>query len=235
VRPVENKGHRRFLLSAGHVFMDRRARLRIPNQQGKLVPLTPIQIFNTSNPDEKTNDEFDVAVLPLGEEIAEQFDLGDFLSIEDIDSNKVAKAGNTYAAFGYPTDLARRTDDGTEVRFNATTIRTRVMQNTYKALRLYRNTHFAVEFDRRKMAKPDGQPVTPPKPHGMSGGGLFRIDTNQAKLVGILIEWRDHKKVMVATQIAFCLALIRSQYPDLADAIPASRSVLVHCPNPIVM
>jgi hypothetical protein len=60
----------------------------------------------------------------------------------------------------------------------------------------------------------------------MSGGGLFRIDTNQAKLVGILIEWRDHKKVMVATHIAFCLALIRSQYADLADAIPASRSPL---------
>src|SRR5262245_27998105 len=52
-----------FLLSAGHVFVDRRARLRIPNRKGMLVPLTPIQIFNTSNPDEKNIDEFDVAVV----------------------------------------------------------------------------------------------------------------------------------------------------------------------------
>ncbi len=225
----------RFLLSAGHVFVDRRARLRIPNQKGTLVALTPIQVFNTSNPDEKTDDEFDVAVVPLGAEIAEQFDSSDFLTVDDIDPNEVAKAGNTYAAFGYPTALTRRTDDGSQVRFNATTIRTRIKGDIYKSLKVYRNTHFVVEFDRLKTARPDGRRVTPPKPPGMSGGGLFRIDANQAKLVGILIEWRDHKKVMVATHIAFCLALIKAQYPDLVDAIPATRSVLVHCSKPIIL
>jgi hypothetical protein len=65
-----------------------------------------------------------------------------------------------YAAFGYPTSLARRTDDGSQVRFNATTIRTLVRANAYKSLKLYRNTHFVVEFDWRKVAKPDGQRAT---------------------------------------------------------------------------
>lgn len=225
----------RFLMSAGHVFLDRSARFRVPNHMGTLVPLTPIQIFNTSNPDEKSDDEFDVAVVPLGPEIAKLFDITDFLSVDDIDSDEAATPGNTYAAFGYPTALTRRTDDGRHVRFNATTIRTRVKGDTYKSLKLHGNTHFIVEFDRLKMAKPDGRPATPPKPHGMSGGGLFRVDTNEAKLAGILSEWRDHKKVMVATHIAFCLALIKSQYPELAAAIPATRTVLVHHSKSILL
>jgi hypothetical protein len=66
----------------------------------------------------------------------------------------------------------------------------------------------------------------------MSGGGLFRVEPHYAKLVGILIEWQDHRKVMVATHIAFCLELIRMLLPNLMGSIPKPGSLSIHCPKP---
>jgi hypothetical protein len=61
-----------------------------PQFTRQISAANPIQIFNTSNPDEKSDNDFDVAVVPLGEEIAKQFDVADFLSIEDVDPNEIA-------------------------------------------------------------------------------------------------------------------------------------------------
>jgi hypothetical protein len=215
-------GEQPFLLSAGHLFLDRHAHLRVLPGSGPLVPLTPIQIFNTSNPDQKNEDEFDVAVVPLCPEIAQHFTQDELLSVDDLDVHEIASEGKIYSAFGYPVAYVRKTDEG-QINLNATTLRTMVKIETYKHLKLFQNTHFVVEFDRVNMARPTGDRATAPDPHGMSGGGLFRIEGNKAKLVGILIEWRNHKKVIVATHIGFCLELIRRQFPEASAALPIPR------------
>lgn len=65
--------------------------------------------------------------------------------------------------------------------------------------------------------------VTAPKPHGMSGGGLFRLTAGAPLLVGVLTDWPPGKSQMIATHIAIVPEAIRARFPDLASRIPTSR------------
>jgi hypothetical protein len=63
----------------------------------------------------------------------------------------------------------------------------------------------------------------------MSGGPLVRLDAHQQwKIVGILTDWHPNKQVMVAAHIGFCLGLLRTEFPDLAAALPPPKFLLIH-------
>jgi hypothetical protein len=59
------------------------------------------------------------------------------------------------------------------------------------------------------------RPINPPKPQGMSGGGIWRMQVNQngggissPELVGIEIEYHKETKVFIATRIDYAVALV---------------------------
>lgn len=75
--------------------------------------------------------------------------------------------------------------------------------------------HFALSFKGARVRKPDGEPFNLPKPQGMSGGGVWRLDIDpQTKLattpllVGIGIEYHKSEEAFVATRVQLAIPLV---------------------------
>jgi hypothetical protein len=94
--------------------------------------------------------------------------------------------------------------------------------------------HHGIAYHKKKMIARNGNIQPPPDPHGVSGGGLFRLGTfddikNNAStpaLVGIAIE--DHNTCLIATNIAYALELIRADQPELDEHIPHSTYLKIN-------
>ena len=77
------------------------------------------------------------------------------------------------------------------------------------ALTCFPGTHIALSYELGR--NKDGVKVNPPKPKGMSGGGLWIVpnsfEPNRIFLAGILIE--HHGKVVLATRIESVVRFVR--------------------------
>ncbi len=85
-----------------------------------------------------------------------------------------------------------------------------------------------IDYNHKQMIARNGKIEIPITPHGSSGGGLFRLGTfaqihrgtATPTLIGIATTVKPG--CLLATNIAYALALISALYPDLADTIPTS-------------
>lgn len=89
-----------------------------------------------------------------------------------------------------------------------------------RALRKSEQAHFALFFDPQRLRTVRGEPFRIPKPQGMSGGGVWRLEMDRTtrlatalRLVGIGIEYHPLEKMFVATRIKEAIPLAH----DLVD------------------
>jgi hypothetical protein len=80
--------------------------------------------------------------------------------------------------------------------------------------------HFALRVPRREIRTPQGDHFQLPKPYGMSGGGVWRIDIdirNQLVttplLVGIGIEYHKSRELFVVTRVQAAIPLAQELLP----------------------
>lgn len=85
-----------------------------------------------------------------------------------------------------------------------------------------------MKFDREYMLNEAGHDVAVSKPHGMSGGPVFRLGTfaeidqggAQPRLVGFGIEWRKEHIILIGVRIAVVLNAIAQLCPEYANGLP---------------
>ncbi len=76
--------------------------------------------------------------------------------------------------------------------------------------------HFALSVPNREVARLGGGRFRLPQPHGMSGGGVWRLEIDIPNrlaatplLVGVGIEFYTAKRVFVATRVQVAIPLVR--------------------------
>jgi hypothetical protein len=87
--------------------------------------------------------------------------------------------------------------------------------------------HFALGVPRRQLRTVAGDRFRLPVPHGMSGGGVWRIDIDLPRqlattplLVGIAIEYHKSKELFVATRIQSAIPLAYEAFEHKSFASP---------------
>jgi hypothetical protein len=97
--------------------------------------------------------------------------------------------------------------------------------------------HFALFLDTKRIRTHGGDPFRVPEPHGMSGGGVWRLDIDvQTKiattplLVGIGIEYHKSKKVFVSTRIQSAIPLAHDLLSLLSGVTPTDVIQLISQP-----
>ena len=87
--------------------------------------------------------------------------------------------------------------------------------------------HFALSFKGEKVSALNGNPFRIPKPQGMSGGGVWRINIDDQKqfattplLVGIGIEYHRSKEIFLASRIQCAIPLAYDLLSLLSGVIP---------------
>jgi hypothetical protein len=100
-------------------------------------------------------------------------------------------------------------------------------------------SHAGIDFDPKRMVARTERIRTPSAPHGVSGGGVFRIGTweeiitgtNDGRLVAIAIEFHKRERCLVGTRIAFPLEMIRAAFTHLSPKIPSPRYLRLNATN----
>lgn len=224
-------GERHFALTAAHVTdtLVERGHIMLGGTQS-LVELAP-KAYGTEIPAGGTRDDdrIDLSFVELTDEQAT--DLGEclWLSPTDIEVEKIPPgAEQPYLAIGYPWRKARlvRAEGrlGTVPNGFADML---AGEKLYAATGYDPEKHVLVNFHRKRVVSKAGRGVPMVKPHGMSGGGLWRFDSlvtglprQSDRLAGILTTWHGGMhKVMVATRAHVALILICQVHPELLPAV----------------
>lgn len=224
---------KKFLSSAAHVFDENKnpknpTNIEIPGKN-TFIPI-PGQVLKTGLPasGKREDDPYDIAVVQLNDDIAEQLNHHEFLTINQVDPSDKPYKQSLYTFTGYPGTKQKMPKGDAltlePVRYTSMPLPPEKYPSGFQL-----GPHHAIDFDKKKMIARNGKLQTPPDPHGVSGGGLFRLGTfNEIKngqatptLVGIAIETQPG--CLLATNITFALELIKSEHPDLDDEIPHSE------------
>lgn len=222
-----------FLISAAHVF-DENQNPKQPTNiaivgKHQLIPLGGGAIKSQRPPSGKrSDDKIDIAVVDLSTEIADELDHFSFLDVNQVDPSDAPYKQSLYTFTGYPSTKQKPIKDVTltiePVRYTSGPLQPDKYPAGYEL-----GPHSGIDYNRKQMIARSGKVQAPPDPHGVSGGGIFRLGTfdqivegtNREVLVGIAIE--DHKTSLIGTNITFALEMIRAYHPALDQYIPHGK------------
>jgi hypothetical protein len=219
-------GGRHLLLTAAHVLdlMEtqevyiggQRDILSLPKEWHHSVP----PVGGTRN-----NDRLDIAFMELPRSVVKEMGQCLWLSPDDLLATGRPPAVGPYCAIGYPVRRARVQPATLQVRqpgdiYVDTSIH---KPEVYARLRAATETHIVLHYDRERVVSRHGVRVPTVKPYGMSGGGLWRLDSlvlpviaaRRNPLAGILTEWHREEKVMLATRTEVYVEALRRTFPEL--------------------
>lgn len=222
-------GTHRFIATAAHVLDQDQARA-VYFGRGVVVTPTTTEVITSGLPasGNRADDEIDVAVFRPGEEsVAALLAQGcRVIPLEDGGVEDESAPGDRYVFSGFPSNRSRlhratHTLDPGAVSANCLT----ASNEELLALGLNPGTHIAVQFDRERMANPDGRQMTAPEPWGMSGGPVWKLRRNSGDyvLVGLGTAFRSDRNLLVATRIGAVVALLRNRFPETRAGLRAPR------------
>jgi hypothetical protein len=206
---------KKFLVTAGHVTDSAKITTLHVAGTKELIPLS-FDAGLTTNPDiPRSGDVYDFSVCVLSDIM--QRDLGDVRYITEKEIYRSAPFGRNRLrmVMGYPTSKNKRGIDNPRRYIGGTTwIYVSLPVNDTNTIEgIPDGDHLLVEFDHEKSLNPDGIGTHSIYPTGASGGAMFDLGKFddperlakpaqcEAKLVGILTEYRSREKVIVATSM----------------------------------
>lgn len=222
---------RHFALSSAHVTdpLVERGHIMVGGTQD-LVEVLP-NAFGTEIPEGGTreDDRIDLSFIELTDKQA--VDLGDclWMTPQDVEVRRIPPGTEqSYLAIGYPWRKTRiiRSEARLDTVPNGFA-GTLVGEELYAATGYDPEDHVLIHFHRERVVSKAGRGVPMVKPHGMSGGGLWRFDSlitsrpwESDRLAGILTTWHwGTHKVMVATRAHLALMLLGQVHPELLPII----------------
>ena len=223
-----------FLITATHVCVDGRGQFipRFTWGTGGPRPLRNQRLMWEHRPGRP---DFDIALLALSDE--DRADLETCYNFSDptVTANVKPKTpGIHYIIAGYPSARNRMRSCMEIPPARATYL---VTDNILEvsALKLSEKTdshHFALGIKAGEVRTLDSQPFRMPKPQGMSGGGIWRLDIDvrtklatSPLLVGIGIEYHKSKEAFVASRIQLAIPLVHDLLSIISGSQP--RDVIV--------
>jgi hypothetical protein len=169
------------------------------------------------------DDKLDISLLRLEAGLAERIEADQVLMIADLDLSASAVGQDCFLMSGYPERRNRDGLDGESFTVRAYSL---LMYDgdeaLYQALGLDAQAHLALPFDPNDTWDMERQ-VAAPNFQGISGGGLWRIQSDDAsplretRLAAIAVE--QHRKGrhrhVLATRVRLILTAVHERYPDL--------------------
>jgi hypothetical protein len=212
-----------FLVTAAHVLdhfkADNKPYLHLPWQKlwlaGRYLQTTPAG-------GRRDDDTLDIGVLRLDGPAAPPYPTIEkvALPIEALMPGAIPRQRKQYCVLGFPSsqgevDIARH-----EVVASAYTNLCRsAPAETYADLGLSTSSNIVLEFNRNRVLARDQTRQMFPKPAGMSGSPVWLLWDNEGQndapltpAVGILIEYREDHRVLVATDVMFVVEMIRGGF-----------------------
>jgi hypothetical protein len=230
-------GSYHFLVSAAHVLDHLRSSTLYIGGNVGLVEVRGTASSTISPTGVRADDTIDIGYVKLDESAVDELGSVSFLGPDDLDPNDAPGPTNLYIGLGFPAKSSKKDLNQKIVRSRMISVTGSVNETMYAELGLQEESHILINYDRENMVR-DGVKQAAPKPEGMSGGGLWRFDATNlrpsriGKLVGILTEYRDRKRYMLATRISVVIESIRNEYPELRDVIPEVRRLRVNFQSP---
>ena len=232
-----------------HYFIATAAHVLKPDEEIHVIskpPFKEIDPFLISPIHVGTDENVDVAFLEIEESIALELQT-EFLELKDLLAQTGPLDDLVFIA-GFPTEYARLYSQENQVRIEPLffsgipinpTGNPAGVENLEYPTSANPEDHIIVHWSEEQNT--DGSIIDydskvsydlgrtkMPKPHGISGGGIWAMDiikaegiwqSNQAKLVAIQTHWNEKKRYVKGTRIHHWLALIRENYDDLQDCI----------------
>lgn len=207
-----------YLVSAAHVMDTAASRgLHFYSSPNVLRRLTG-ELLRTPTPKGRGRDVFDIGVLKLSGDPVPPFpEVGKHaMDISYLYPERLPRTGRSYVLVGFPATKSRvngrdRTARAAPFAFLAESL----PERDYAGLGIDPRTHIAVAVDVKRGFGLDGIHKQFPKPQGMSGSPLtvFFEDEGPASarvfpVVGVAIEHRKDKKVIIATDVSSVLDAI---------------------------
>lgn len=227
-----------FLITAAHVLDEQQrvhTNIEVPGRNA-LLPVGG-QALKTPLPSSgrREDDLIDIGILPLQQNLVDELLAHfDFLTVQQLDPSDAPGTQTLYTFVGYPGSQHEGPRGGVltiePVRYTSGPLHPDKYPKGFQL-----ETHASIDFDAKRMVARTERVQTPPDPHGISGGGVFRVGTweeiiagtNTEHLVAVAIEMRKQKGCLLGTRIAIPLEMIRAQFPQLSASIPTSRYLRV--------
>lgn len=215
-------GSMRFLITAAHCcFRDGSPLPLFVYGAKKVHPLTKLR--GTWDYRVGQQPDLDIAVIALDRRCADDLqDIHWFSTPSDVSVVTPKVPGVHYLIAGYPASRNRQRPLKYGLPSRATALITGDVCSvkTVHGMDKSEEHHFAIAFPNKTISNPAGGKFHLPKPHGMSGGGVWRVDidtlerlANRPSLVGIGVEYHKAHKTFVATNVQAVGPLVS----DLAD------------------
>lgn len=197
-----------YIITAAHTLRNIGSKYPLYLLLPEKAVLLPGPAFMSKLPDINNPLDLDIAVFPL----MKQPDLWNHLSgyktisLMEFD-NSIDYVRDHYYIFGYPWRKSKYSRHSKEIKSKPLSYVTDYLSDhsLYEKYDRTVKTHILVKYDPQNTKNALGENRIAPKPHGISGGPLFRalVDEKDQLITlifeGLLTDWKD-KKVIIATK-----------------------------------
>jgi hypothetical protein len=215
-----------FILTAAHVLDEFRGRRMMAAGLTSLFPVEGSGKISPAPAVGRDADRLDAGVIRLR---SVPQDIADgALSVADLEKSYARRPGPTYMVMGYAGNRTRvRPRKGHIKREISRFVLEEASVAAYSNHRCDPRHNIALQWDTKHIVR-DGVRSDPPNLSGMSGCGIWRLDSINGpiivgmrdKLVGIFTDRRDDRPgALVGTMVWQHLYAIRELYPDVAPRI----------------
>lgn len=172
------------------------------------------------NKNYSSNDTYDMAVLKLTIITASNLISNGykFLIFENTKTSVNLSTENITMIASYPASKTKLKLKNKELKFNPLVLRTLITKKDCTKFGFPQEFHHIVEYPRKSfLESTTGKRIIAPKPHGMSGSGLWVLlgDSaldNQPYLIGVLSEYDENRSLIFSTKIDLFLSILKQVF-----------------------
>lgn len=224
-------GNLAFLVTAAHVCLDRRKQIIPLFTWGSNGPRVLRQQRLAWEYKPGRTPDADIALIALTQDdLADLSMTYQFSDPQTVATTKTIAPGIHYLIAGYPSARNKVKSRNQSPPAMATYLMTGKIQSVAPLQHTDKTDshHFALCFKGDEVRTLDGAPFHVPKPQGMSGGGVWRLDINLSSgltttplLVGIGIEYHKAEETFVASRIQNAIPLAHDLVNLLSGVAPS--------------
>jgi hypothetical protein len=199
----------KYILSAAHTFIDpgNKTDLFLSLEHSLVHIPGPVWLSRDAN---GVIDARDISIFPIGISTDISSSLEEYFPIELIPfNNDVLYATSNYYYFGFPHRKAKYDRSSKTLVPKPLDYQTIIIddEELYAKFKTHTDTHIITSYDKNNTVNASRIKVTPPLPHGASGGPLFKMlgdennDLITMNLEGVMTTYKE-KKYIVSTRIS---------------------------------
>jgi hypothetical protein len=204
-----NYNSRIFLVTASHVIPDDNNKTYFLPCEKSRMPLGGHTMRMKSN---DGDDKHDLLLIALYEDIVNGLSNFTAIKVQDVDIQKTYGFNENVALFGYPTSRNRKNRKSIQNFYIQGLMERTAPDAAYQNEKYSTDINILVNFERDNCLTSDLKGTTHPDPHGMSGGGVWRLFgpndrycPSEPYLIGIILEKSKYEKYVVAVKLGYVI------------------------------